>query len=259
MSWDNRANTKISKRLWNTIVSSHVQKDFVDDVRWWTKSEQFYVNRGMAYARGYLLSGPPGSGKTSLLKAIATEFNLTIYLASMADVTTEAQILQIFKGPVNESKKYLMCFEDVDRCPMFTDADGEKTQLLMRAFLNCMDGIQEASGRIVVLTANHPERLMDHPALMRAGRIDKCVIVDFCERHQLDRIFRQYWIPRCLDVAGVEGQPTEADVASAEGRLNEKEVTALKITPAKVVQYLMANPGISASQFEEDLVSLRSE
>lgn len=58
----------------------------LEDVKKFLKPETsaFYRKRGLPVRRGYLLHGPPGTGKTSLISVIATELELPIYLVDLA-------------------------------------------------------------------------------------------------------------------------------------------------------------------------------
>lgn len=56
----------------------------IADAKDFLASEAWYAERGIPYRRGYLLYGVPGSGKTSLIHAIAGELSLDIYVVSLS-------------------------------------------------------------------------------------------------------------------------------------------------------------------------------
>ncbi len=60
-SWE-ELNVKTNKNISNTIVSEQVEKDLYEDISWFLSNESWYNAKGLPYKRGYILSGPPGTG-----------------------------------------------------------------------------------------------------------------------------------------------------------------------------------------------------
>jgi chaperone BCS1 len=134
------------------------------------KSKKWYTDRGIPYKRGYLLYGPPGNGKTSLCKALASEFNIDILILNLADLNdgnandTIASISEVAKGDTPS----MVVIEDVD-----SFVEGRKVKkkgLSFSTLLNIFDGVISSEGTILFLTTNIVENL--DPALIRPGRID---------------------------------------------------------------------------------------
>ena len=74
---------KTNKNLSNTILSKTVETDLIDDIDHFGKNEKFYNEKELPYKRGYLLHDVPGTSKTSIIKSIATHYNMDIYLVNM--------------------------------------------------------------------------------------------------------------------------------------------------------------------------------
>ncbi|KZP24080.1 hypothetical protein FIBSPDRAFT_889049 [Athelia psychrophila] len=73
------------KRIISIIVlSPGVKKMLLNDAKDFFKSEKWYADRGIPFRRGYLLHRVPGSGKSSLIHAIAGELMLDIYTLSLS-------------------------------------------------------------------------------------------------------------------------------------------------------------------------------
>ncbi|OJD23725.1 hypothetical protein ACJ73_04925 [Blastomyces percursus] len=66
----------------------------------------WHHSRGSPYRRGYLFSGPPGTGKTSLAMAVASKLHLKIYLLNLGSIT-ERQLTELFGKPVVQLNLYL--------------------------------------------------------------------------------------------------------------------------------------------------------
>jgi mitochondrial chaperone BCS1 len=84
---------------------------------------RWYSNRGIPYRRGYLLHGPPGTGKTSLTFALAGVFGLDIYVVSLLDSSiTEEELGYLFR---NLPSKCIVLLEDIDTAGLDRKPDTE--------------------------------------------------------------------------------------------------------------------------------------
>jgi hypothetical protein len=137
------------------------------DLERFLDSEQDYVRIGAPWHRGYLFFGPPGTGKTSLAKALASHFNLDVYMAALPDMKKDADLtnaLASIQAPA------VLLLEDIDVASAASNREEEKDTLSMSGLLNALDGIGTPHGLITIMTSNHPDKLDE--ALTRAGRID---------------------------------------------------------------------------------------
>ncbi len=226
LEWDT-IHVKSNTRLSNTILSRDVARTLVDDVATFMRSEEWYNAKGMPYKRGWLLTGAPGTGKTSVIKAIAAEYRLPVFTVDFGIVTTNMQFSRLMKD-INHhtnNKPYIVACEDFDRCNLLGDRygryddDSDRKGITVSCLLNEIDGLVESHGRLLFLTANDGEKLksIDQNALMRPGRIDQTVEITYCDFDQVQRLLFHFYglhhdVIADLQPADLNGKYTPATV-----------------------------------------------
>ena len=177
--------SKNKKRSIDTVFIKN-KDEIIKDIDEFLSSEEDYQTFGHPYKRNYLFFGPPGNGKTSLISAIASQYNLNIYLMSFSiNITDEIFKKLISSLPING----LLVIEDIDG--LFDEK--EKKQVSISTVLNIMDGLAKKNRLITIMTTNHYDRLSD--AFKRAGRIDMNVEFDIASVdcfHQIIKFFCKY-------------------------------------------------------------------
>lgn len=154
-------------------------------------AEPWYAARGIPYRRGYLLHGPPGTGKTSLVAALAGELQLPIYVVSLSSARlTDDSFAEALAGA---ARRCVLLLEDADaafagRQAVAGAAGGGLT---FSGLLNGIDGVAAQEGRLLFLTTNHVDRLDE--ALLRPGRVDVRVPFERCGGEQLRRYLRHFY------------------------------------------------------------------
>jgi len=158
--------------------------------------EEFYSTHGIPYHFGILLHGPPGTGKTSVVKALAS------YLKQDLNILQSSELGSLGKAAAELDPKQIMLVEDFDSyCPA-TAADSDKkataSPLLkimddagLSALLNNLDGVASTHGRIVVFTTNHLDKI--DSAVLRPGRIDLKIEVGYVDNHSMDKFLTAFF------------------------------------------------------------------
>jgi len=138
------------------------------DVGRFLAAEAEYGRRCIPWHRGHLYEGPPGTGKTSVARAIASHFGMDVWYLPLADVKKDGELLRVANriGP-----RSMLLLEDVDVFHAATQRDDDGVdKATLSGLLNALDGIGTPHGLLTVLTTNTPEAI--DPAVIRSGRVD---------------------------------------------------------------------------------------
>lgn len=160
----------------SVILDERVKERVIADIDKYLRPGSFekYRRRGMAWRLGFLFTGPPGTGKTSFITALATLFGVPIYTITLSDMSDQ----QLSALLVDMNRRCILLIEDIDAAGLqqiqkSTDGDGAKPSF--SGLLNAIDGVDSHEGHILIMTTNNAE-LLDE-ALIRPGRVDE--IIDF--------------------------------------------------------------------------------
>lgn len=111
-----------TKRFLNTIyLKDNIGYNILYDLKMFLRAKDFYSNYSIPYKRNYLLYGKPGTGKTSLILALASELGRNIVLINLNKMSDIRDISRAIKEHVNDS---IIVFEDIDAQTNLTNNRG---------------------------------------------------------------------------------------------------------------------------------------
>ncbi|KAK2604605.1 hypothetical protein N8I77_007518 [Diaporthe amygdali] len=253
-TWDWTFNRLRPKRPLHTVlINRHEMDTMVADIRAFLSSAgvRWYRRKGLPVRLGYLFSGPPGTGKSSLAFALAGHFGLPVLVLNLSlPKLTDKGVADLFSElPFH----CVVLLEDIDATKPLTrahsmekpaadddedDDDKNKNTVTLSGLLNAIDGVGAAEGRILIMTTNHIEVLDE--ALIRTGRAD--IIVTFTnvtKQQAVDMFIHAYsgerWAPYQPGNPQVEDW-TEEDIK----RLAEEFAAKIReeeFSPALLQQY----------------------
>ncbi len=164
-------------------------KDELREVVDFLKNPQEYGRLGARMPKGVLLVGPPGTGKTLLARAVAGEAGVPFFSISGSEFVEmfvgvgAARVRDLFEQ-ARQKAPAIIFIDELDAMGRARGAfpgggHDEKEQTLNQLLVE-MDGFDPSSGLVIIAATNRPEVL--DPALLRAGRFDRQVLVDRPDR-----------------------------------------------------------------------------
>jgi cell division protease FtsH len=162
----------------------------LEEVVKYLKDPQSYGRLGGRLPKGILLVGPPGTGKTLLAKAVAGEAGVPFFSISGSEFVEmfvgvgAARVRDLFEQARNKAPAIIF-IDELDALGRARGANlgigghDEKEQTLNQLLVE-MDGFDTRSGLVLLAATNRPDVL--DPALLRAGRFDRQVLVDRPDR-----------------------------------------------------------------------------
>ncbi|MEM0060839.1 MAG: CDC48 family AAA ATPase [Fervidicoccaceae archaeon] len=215
-------------------------------VEWPLKYPNIYDSMGIRPPKGILLFGPPGTGKTMLAKAAATESEANFIAVRGPEILSkwvgesEKAIREIFRR-ARQYSPVIVFFDELDALTPIrgVSSDAYVTERVVSQLLTELDGIESLDNVIVLAATNRPD-IVD-PALIRPGRIEKLIYIPPPNKDERIEIFRIHTknMPLAKDVdliklaeitEGYTGADIEALVREAGLRALREDIYTKEIT-----------------------------
>jgi transitional endoplasmic reticulum ATPase len=170
--------TEVPDVKWNDVGGlEDVKRVLKETIEWPLKYDDLFKQAGTTPSKGILLYGPPGSGKTLLAKAVASESGVNFISVKGPELMSkwvgesEKGVREVFKK-AKQASPCIIFFDEIDGIVprRGSDVASHVADRVISQFLTELDGIEELKG-IVVLAATNRLDMID-PALLRAGRFD---------------------------------------------------------------------------------------
>lgn len=168
----------ISERTLDTvIIDRDIKEELIRIIEEFKISEEWYTSRGLAYKKTFIFHGVPGTGKTSIVKALACHFKMNIALLNLNTISDEMLMQAVATIP----RRSILAIEDFDsaKATKRRDAIVAKMQspsimeielLTLTGILNALDGVVGMHNTLTFMTTNVLDDI--DPAIYRKGRVD---------------------------------------------------------------------------------------
>jgi hypothetical protein len=172
--------TRIPKRKRETIYLPDETVNYMfDDISKFLSRKDKYKELCIPHKRAYLLFGPPGTGKTSFIKMIASHFDKSIGIINLSYYFSNESLI----NAISNFNADFLVIEDFEQ--IIRDSNASPS-----AVINTIDGIVNRDGLIMFFTTNNIEKLGD--VVTRPGRIDKILEIGHATKEVISKMFMKF-------------------------------------------------------------------
>jgi len=227
------------KVRFDDVAGCDEEKQEMQEIVEFLKNPRKFTDMGARIPKGVMLVGPPGTGKTLLAKAIAGEAGVPFFSITGSDFVEmyvgvgAARVRDLFET-AKRSSPCLVFIDEIDavgrqRGAGLGNTNDEREQTLNQLLVQ-MDGFESSSGIVVIAATNRPDVL--DPALLRAGRFDRRIVVNVPDLEGRIKILKLYAKNKPfaddIDWEGIARRLPSTTGADIENILNEAAILAVR-------------------------------
>lgn len=236
---DNDFNCRVSGsidsiKMSDVVMDEKVKTGLMDYILTWSKSENEFKEYGLNFNLGILLYGKPGTGKTSLIKLIASETGYSIVNINLSNIQRSIQSLKRvgleyysrvgMGSQINLNHELIIVMEDFDfifgNREELVDKEDKKN---VNDLLQMLDGFTNIGSEIIfVATTNKLETLDD--AITREGRFDIKIEMTEFDKESAIKMCKKFKV----DESALEGESYPINPAYLQSKILKKKMDDIR-------------------------------
>ena len=165
----------------------------IKELQLWLENEKWFRSKSIPWRRGWLLYGLPGTGKSTLVRALGMTFDLPIFIFDLSRLNNESFSHEWETAMTNTP--CIVLIEDIDGIfdgrKNISIGNSNQQTLTFDCLLNHISGVKQSDGIFLIITTNHIDKLDNALGVpdsigksSRPGRIDKVIHLGLMEREQ---------------------------------------------------------------------------
>ncbi len=233
-----------------------MKQQLKEAVEWPIKNPEAFKRLGVRPPKGILLYGAPGTGKTLLAKAVATESEANFILVKGPELLSkwlgesEKAVREIFKK-ARQTSPTIIFFDELDSLTpkRGVSSDSHVTERVVNQLLTEIDGLEDLYDTVIIGATNRPD--MIDPALLRPGRFDRLILTpvpDVKSRYETFKVhtrgmpitIKERLLPQRIRVVNIVSKMAsgesvmDSDVEMSSGNFNVEKIE----TPDDLLKHL---------------------
>lgn len=238
----------------NYFYDNNLVDLLIKDIEKFFGSKEWYKNLSIPWHRGYIFDGPPGNGKSSLIKLLASYFKKNLCILDLNKVSSIDNLLELLNSIPQGS---FVAIEDADTFNVIANRKKNKngnfevddegnislsSSLSLSNILNCLDGIGVPSdGRLIFVTTNHKESLDE--AFLRPGRLDVHAKLENASKKQFSNLTSKFFLNKNKQITELTKSYKDFKLSIAEIQEICLKYTDFEIFKKQIVNKIKSKKG----------------